>query len=76
MKALNRFAMVTGYFVAALWLLGVLGVGDFALRFGPTAQVKGKQYTCHSGDGFWSRRKYVCDFEEFTEREAAGTNAP
>ena len=76
MKALNGFAMVVGYFVAFLWLLGALGAGDFTLRFGPAQRADGKTHACHDGDGIWSRRKYACDFREYTEREAAGVNAP
>lgn len=76
MRAINGFAMVVGYGVVFLALLGAFGLGDFVLRFGPTQKADGKKYTCHDGDGFLTRRKYACDFKEYAEREAAGLNKP
>lgn len=67
---MNTLAMAVGYFVMALWLAGSLGVGDFYMRYGPANYDQTKHYTCESGDSFWTRKKYACDFREWVSQQA------
>lgn len=71
MKYLNRFAMVVGYFVLALWLAGTLGVGDFSLSYGPSNSDPAMHYTCVRGNSFFTKQKYTCSFHEWAKQQAA-----
>ena len=61
MSFLNAVAALIGWMVFALWLMGALGMGDFALRFGPAAakqrpvvcarQSMGHPEQCDKGSG-------------------------
>lgn len=69
-KTLNLLAMTVGYVVLAFWLAGSIGVGDFYMRYGQANHDQTKHYTCQSGDSFWTRKKYACDFREWVDQQA------
>lgn len=75
MHILNRIAMVVGYVVISLSMLGVIGIGDFYMRYGPADFDQTKHYNCQSGDSFWTRKQYACGFAEWS-RQQAETKAP
>jgi len=69
MRYMNAMTMAVGYLVITLWLAASLGVGDFHMQYGPANSDQTKQHTCQSGDSFWTRKKYVCDFPEWEAQQ-------
>ncbi len=71
-RALNVFAMVVGYGVVLLWLLGALGAGQFTLRFEAAASGDGKTETCVEHKPWLMSRKYLCTPAEAAALKAEG----
>ena len=71
MRFANTVAAVIGYLIVCLWLLGLFGIHDTYIRFGPPAWSAEQKHTCETGRGL-SRRFYACTFREWVQQQAAG----
>ena len=65
MKIVNALAQTIGYSFIVLWIIGAFTPIKFSVSVtGPEAPSI-TAFSCDAGDSFWTRRKYLCSYEEW-----------